>query len=128
MFFLSCFDIFIVFVFSDHPYVSVSLKHVGRLIKKLRTGVVKHDTNPIFNKSMQFEVAGHLIEQVTLTVKLRHHNELGRDRTFAIIKIGKDAVGPGSLQWTDMLSSVGVSESENVERWHCLIAIEPTDE
>lgn len=119
----------LVSYFIDHPYVQVSLKHDGRLLKKLRTSVVKHDQNPVFNKNMQFEVLTYMIEQITLTVKVRHHNELGRSRTFAIIKIGKDAVGSGSLQWIDMLKSIGVNkESEPIERWHCLVSIEPDEE
>lgn len=107
----------------DHPYVQVTLKHFGRVLKKLRTGVVKHETNPVFNKTLLFDVPKHLVEHVSLTVKLRHHNELGRDRTFAILTVGKNAVGSGSEQWTDMLSS-----SETVQRWHRLIPIEPTDD
>lgn len=107
----------------DHPYVSVTLKHFGRVLKKLRTGVVKHETNPVFNKTLLFDVPKHLVEHVSLTVKLRHHNELGRDRTFAILTVGKNAVGSGSEQWTDMLNS-----SETVQRWHRLIPIEPTDD
>ena len=111
------------FLFSDHPYVNVTLKHYGRVLKKLRTGVVKHETNPVFNKTLVFEVPKHLIEHVSLTVKLRHHNEIGRDRTFAILTIGKNAVGTGAEQWTDMLTS-----AENVKRWHRLIPIEPADD
>jgi len=107
----------------DHPYVQVTLKHFGRVLKKLRTGVVKHETNPVFNKTLLFDVPKHLVDSVSLTVKLRHHNELGRDRTFAILTVGKNAVGSGSEQWTDMLNS-----SETVQRWHRLIPIEPVDD
>ncbi|XP_057293761.1 synaptotagmin-6-like [Hydractinia symbiolongicarpus] len=107
----------------DHPYVSVSMKHFGRPLKKLRTGVVKHETNPVFNKTLVFDVPRHLVEHVSLTVKLRHHNDMGRDRTFAILTIGKNAVGSGSEQWKDMLSS-----SETVQRWHRLIPIEPVED
>lgn len=84
---------------------------------------MKHETNPVFNKTLVFEVPKHLIEYVSLTVKLRHHNEIGRDRTFAILTIGKNAVGTGAEQWTDMLTS-----AENVKRWHRLIPIEPADD
>lgn len=101
----------------------MTLKHYGRVLKKLRTGVVKHETNPVFNKTLVYEVPKHLIEHVSLTVKLRHHNEIGRDRTFAILTIGKNAVGTGAEQWTDMLTS-----AENVKRWHRLILIEPADD
>jgi len=107
----------------DHPYVNVTLKHFGRVLKKLRTGVVKHETNPVFNKTLVFDVPKHLIEHLSLTIKLRHHNEIGRDRTFAILTIGKNAVGTGAEQWTDMLSS-----TDTVQRWHRLIPIEPADD
>lgn len=99
------------------------MKHFGRVLKKLKTGVVKHETNPVFNKTLMFDVPKHLVEHVSLTVKLRHRNEVGRDRTFAILTVGKNAVGSGSEQWTDMLSS-----SETVQRWHRLIPIEATDD
>ena len=93
------------------------------MIKKLRTGVVKHEINPVFNKTLIFELPYQLVEQVSLTIKLKHHNEIGRDRTFAILTIGQHAVGTGSEQWADMLSS-----NETVQRWHRLVPMDVPEE
>ena len=99
------------------------MKHFGKVLKKLRTSVVKHETNPVFNKTLMFDCPQHLIEHVSLTVKIRHHGDIGRDRTFAILTIGRNAVGTGAEQWTEMLNSV-----DPVQRWHRLIPIEPADD
>ncbi|XP_047136277.1 synaptotagmin-1 [Hydra vulgaris] len=107
----------------DHPYVSVTMKHFGKILKKLRTNVVKHETNPVYNKTLVFDCPSHLIEHVSLTIKIRHHGDIGRDRTFAILTIGRNAVGTGAEQWTEMLNS-----NEPVQRWHRLIPIEPADD
>ena len=42
----------------DHSYATVSLKHNGKVVKKMKTSVVKHDRNPVFNKNVTFDIQG----------------------------------------------------------------------
>lgn len=111
-------------VFVDHHYVSVSLRKQGKNVKKQRTSIVKHDPNPTFGKSLTFDVAKADIEYCTLVIKIRHHGEMNRDRTFAILCVGHNAAAQGSeaSHWNDMLE-----RDESVSRWHRMVRIEPAD-
>ena len=109
-------------VFVDHHYVSVSLRKQGKNVKKQRTSVVKHDPNPTFGKSLIFDVAMTEIEYCTLVIKIRHHGEMNRDRTFAILCVGHNAQGSEASHWSDM-----IEKDECVSRWHRMVRIEPAD-
>ena len=81
---------------------------------------MKHDPNPVFTKCLTFDIPKSQIETCTLIVKLRHHSDIGRDRTFALLSIGHNAQGSEAEHWTDMLDS-----GETVTRWHRMVRIEP---
>eukprot|EP00795_Rhopilema_esculentum_P014435 gene14435-5492_t len=106
----------------DHHYVSISLRRQGKNLKKQRTSVVKHDPNPTFGKSLVFDVSNSEIELCTLVIKVRHHSDINRDRTFAILCVGHNAQGSEAAHWNDM-----VELGECVTRWHRMVRIEPAD-
>jgi len=108
----------------DHHYVSVSLRKQGKNIKKQRTSVVKHDPNPTFGKVLVFDVHKSEIELCTLIIKIRHHGDINRDRSFAILRIGHNAnCDTESSHWNDMIES-----GECITRWHRMVRIEPADD
>ena len=121
---LSCFSrfIFCLSLHIDHHYVSISLRRQGKNLKKQRTSVVKHDPNPTFGKSLVFDVSNSEIELCTLVIKVRHHSDINRDRTFAILCVGHNAQGSEAAHWNDM-----VELGECVTRWHRMVRIEPAD-
>lgn len=106
----------------DHHYISASLRKQGKNLKKQRTSIVKHDPNPTFGRSLIYDVSKNDVEHCTLVIKIRHHNEISQDRTFAILCVGYNAQGSEAAHWTDMLDS-----GENVTRWHRMVRIEPAD-
>ena len=122
--FVNSWQNYLAFSFTlDHHYVSVSLRKQGKNLKKQRTSVIKHDPNPTFGKSLVFDVPKSEIEFCTLVIKVRHHGEINRDRTFAILRVGHNAQGSESSHWNDMIES-----GECVTRWHRMVRIEPADD
>eukprot|EP00794_Sanderia_malayensis_P003685 gene3685-4202_t len=89
----------------DHHYIAVTLRKQAKAMKKQRTSVVKHDPNPTFNKSLIYDVGRNDIEECTLVIKVRHHSEMARDRTFAILCVGHNAQGIEAAHWTEMLEN-----------------------
>lgn len=107
----------------DHHYVSISLRKQGKNLKKQRTSIVKHDPNPTFGKSLVFDVPSCEIENCTLVIKVRHHGDINRDRTFAILRVGHNSQGNESAHWNDMIET-----GQCVTRWHRMLRIEPADD
>ena len=99
-----------------------------RLLKKVRTAVVKHDTNPVFNKTIYFDTEGTSVDELTLTVKLKNSVSLGRDRAFAMLEVGQDVTGSGGQQWVDVMESAETGKLLSIERWHCLQPINTAED
>ena len=71
-----------------------------------------------------FDVHKSEIELCTLIIKIRHHGDINRDRSFAILRIGHNAnCDTESSHWNDMIES-----GECITRWHRMVRIEPADD
>lgn len=95
------------------PYVKVHLLINGKKIRKKKTAVLSNTLNPIYNESLDFNLANEDREQADLIFKVIDYDRVGSNELIGCIGIGIHFDGIHRDHWYQMLEYPHVQITQN---------------